>query len=199
MAHLHLLSPLSRLTLLLASVFLASSSAAASSKTLQEERQEQINQALRSVLRLIDSGDSFLTYDREAGELRLHQDRALLRTCPAARDDLGEVDFAEDRLTLHIRDYRLSHAYAPVLSSPFDWEQYLVADANESCALYFATGLLIHASSERGHPRPPSLRIEEPADLRALYNTFPEGAALVILPPGWDSLPSGPWPANHEP
>ena len=189
MAHLHLLSPLS---LLLAAVFLTSSSAPASSPTtLQEERQEQINAALRSVLRLIDSGESFLTYDRQAGELRLHQDRVLLRTCPVALDDLGEVGSAEDHLTLHVRHYRLSHAYAPVPPSPFDWEQYLVADADESCALRFATGLLIHASSERGHPRSPSLRIEEPADLRALYNTLPEGAALVILPPGWDSLPSG--------
>ncbi len=188
MAHLYLLNPLLRISLLLlATVFLTSSSAASSS-TLQE-KQEQINSALRSVLGQIDSGNSFLTYDREAGQLRLYQDRALLRACSVALDEIGEIDSVEDRLTLHVRHYRLGHAYAPLPSSPFDWEQYLVSDADEFCALHFATGLLIHASSERGNPRPPSLRLG-PADLRALYNTLPDGAALVILPPGWDSLPS---------
>ena len=187
MAHLHLLSRLS-LLLSLATVSLASSSSPASSSTPQQ-KQEQINAALRSVLRQIDSGNSFLTYDREAGQLRLHQDRALLRACPVVFEEIGEIHPVEDRLTLHVRHYRLSHAYAPLPSSPFDWEQYLVAGADEFCALHFATGLLIHASSERGNPRPPSLRIG-PADLRALYNTLPDGAALVILPPGWDSLPS---------
>ncbi len=189
MAHLYLLSPLLRISLLLsATVFHTSTSSPASSSTPQE-KQEQINAALRSVLRQIDSGNSFLTYDREAGQLRLHQDRALLRVCSIALDEIGEVDSVEDRLTLHVRHYRLSHAYAPLPSSPFDWEQYLVSDADEFCALHFATGLLIHASSKRGNPRPPSLRIG-PADLRALYNTLSDGAALVILPPGWESLPS---------
>ena len=186
MAHLHLLTSLFRLPLLLWATLLPAGFQASWSQA--PPPQEQINAALRSVLRLIDSGDVFLAYDREAGELRLLQDRALLRVCPVAvEDDIGEVGSVEDRLSLRVRHFRRSHAYARLPSSPFDWEQYLVADADQSCALYFATGLLIHVSSERD-PRPRSLRIA-PADLRALYNALPGDAALVILPTGWDFLP----------
>lgn len=191
MAHLHLLGSLLRLPLLwLAAVIPWVSLSLSAAETVQ--RQEQINVALRSMLELADSGDRYLTYDRAAASLRLQQDRALLRACPVVLDDLAQVAAVDHRLDHRVRHYRHSHAYASLPSSPFDWEQYLVADADAACALSFATGVLIYASPQWAgrSPRPPSLRIA-PADLRALYNTLAEDASLIILPPGWDALPPG--------
>ena len=158
------------------------------------QHQQQINTALKSVLKLVDSGKSFLTYDRAAGELRLQQQNAVLRVSPVLEElragpgEDGRV--VEHQLSLHLRRYRRLDAYASMLSSPFDWEQYLAADAKETCMLYFSSGLVVYSSTEWGSPRSPSLRLTA-ADLRALYNTLPEGASLVILPPGWDKLPPG--------
>ena len=155
------------------------------------QRQEQINAALQHLLDLTDSGVPFLVYDRAPGELRLQQDRALLRTCVVAVDALGErVPDPEQRLARRLRRYRRSHAYAAPAPSPFDWEQYLAEDADKTCALQFTSGLLIYSSPQwdnrqRGKPGPPSLRIA-PDDLRALYNALPDSAVMVILPPGWD-------------
>ena len=163
------------------------------------QRQQRINAALRSLLELADSGVAFLVYDRAAAELRLQQERALLRTCEVVDDlteqamnDLTEQVIGTEHLTLRIRRYRRSHAYAAPAPSPFDWEQYKADDADGACALHFASGLLLYASPAWGEVRPPALRLA-PADLRALYNTLPEDAAIVILPPGWDEVVS-----DHE-
>lgn len=157
----------------------------------QVQHQQRINTALRSVLKLVDSGESFLTYDRAAGELRLQQQDALLRVSPVLEEFRAgpgkDGPVVEHQLTLHLRRYRRVHAYASMLSSPFDWEQYLATDGKETCMLYFSSGLVVYSSAEWGSQHSPSLRLAA-ADLRALYNTLSEGARLVVLPSGWDKL-----------
>lgn len=186
MAHLHLLNN----ALLLVALFSSSALPVSASQEAQEH-QEQINAALRSVLRLIDAGVPFLTYDRQAGEVRLHQDEALLRVCPVVGEsDIGGMTSVESRLSFRLRHFRRSHPYAPVPPSPFDWEQYLVDDADGFCALHFDNGWLLYASSVWDRDGAGLLRIE-PADLRALYNSLPDEAALVMLPPGWNSVQAG--------
>ena len=181
----------------LVAALLSTLSATAAEKPVADglQRQQRINAALRSLLELTDAGVAFLVYDRAAAELRLQQERALLRTCEVVDDRQVTGDLAvmgTEHLTLRLRRYRRSHAYAAPAPSPFDWEQYMVDDGDGDCALHFTSGLLLYASPAWGDVRPPALRLAS-ADLRALYNTLPEGAAIVILPAGWDEVAS-----DHE-
>lgn len=187
MAHLHLL----RNGLVLVALLSTAHASPSPASQVAQERQEQINAALKSVLRLIDTGVPFLTYDRQAREVRLHQDEGLLRVCPVVGEsEIGKTTSVESGLSLRLRHFRHSHPYASVPPSPFDWEQYLVDDADGFCALRFANGWLLHASSAWDGAGAGLLRIA-PADLRALYNTLADDAALVILPPGWNSVQPG--------
>lgn len=145
----------------------------------------RINQALRDWLRLMETDRRYLVVDRQAREARLQHGRAVLRSCPVRVDSLGDGEFAQAELRLHLRRYRPSDPWSPIASGPFDWEQVLAEQATDDCALYFSNQLLIYAADTWGQPRAPALRITAD-DLRALYEACAPGTPLVVLPFHWN-------------
>ena len=147
-----------------------------------------VNAALRAWLQAIEADAPYLLVDRGAGELRLMHERALLRRVPLIADSLGTRPSVQFSLEARLRRYRPSSPWSGLVPSPFDWEQNLVAVASATSALYFASGLLIYASSAWHRPSAMNLQIGV-ADLRALYNACGLGTTLVVLPANWREGP----------
>ena len=147
-----------------------------------------VNAALRAWLQAIEADAPYLLVDRGAGELRLMHGKALLRGTSLAVDSLGAQPPVQSSLEARLRRYRPSNPWHGLVSSPFDWEQNLVADAATTSALYFASGLLIYANPAWHRPDAMGLQIGV-ADLRALYNACGPGTALVVLPANWREGP----------
>lgn len=147
-----------------------------------------INAALRAWLQAMEADAPYLLVDRGADELRLMHGKGLLRRMPLAADSLGARPPVQASLAARLRRYRPSSPWRGLLSSPFDWEQVLVADAAATSALYFASGLLIYASPVWLRPGAMGLQLGA-ADLRALYNACGPGTVLVVLPANWREGP----------
>ena len=145
----------------------------------------RINEALRQWLALIETDRPYLAIDRQAGQVRLHHGRAILRQCPVLVDSLGERPELRSELRRRVRRYRPSAPWATKLSGPFDWENNLAEEAAPDGALYFDSGLLLYAAAVWEAAGSPALRLEA-VDLRALYNACEPGTPLVVLPPVWD-------------
>ena len=149
---------------------------------------EAINSALQAWVQAIDAGEPYLLLDVEAEELRLMQQTALLRSCPAVVDSLtgggGEREVLEK-----IRRYWRAPGGGGN-SQPLDWEDYLAEDGDRDCAVWLSGGLLIYAAPEWGVVRAPSVRLNE-GDIRALYNAARPGMRLIVLPLGWNSRADG--------
>ena len=145
-----------------------------------------INQALRSWLSAVEADAPFAVIDLQAGELRLHHGRALMRACAIVADSIvvgGELVVGQE-LVSKTRRYTRSDAFARRSPGPFDWEYYLVEAATDDCALYFSAGLLVFASDAWREPRQPYVRLG-PADLRAVHDALPVGTSLIVLPAGY--------------
>ena len=147
-----------------------------------------VNDALRAWLQAIEADKPYLLVDRDAGELRLMHEKALLRRVPLTADSLGTQPPVQSALEVRLRRYRPSSPWRGLVSSPFDWEQNLVADASATSALYFASGLLIYASPVWHRPGAMNLQIGVD-DLRALYNACGLGTPIVVLPANWKEGP----------
>ena len=147
-----------------------------------------VNAALRAWLQAIEADVPHLLVARGAAELRLMHGKALLRRVPLAADSLGKRPPVQSSLQARLRRYRPSNPWRGLVSSPFDWEQNLVADAAATSALYFASGLLIYANPAWHRPSAMDLQIEA-ADLRALYNACGPSTPLVVLPANWREGP----------
>ena len=147
-----------------------------------------VNAALRAWLQAIEADAPYLLVDRGAGELRLMHEKALLRRVPITADSLGVQPSEQSSLEARLRRYRPSSPWRGLVSSPFDWEQNLVTDASATSALYFASGLMIYASSAWHRPSAMNLQIGV-ADLRALYNACGPGTPIVVLPANWREGP----------
>ena len=147
-----------------------------------------VNAALRAWLQAIEADAPYLLMERGAGELRLMHGRALLRRVPLAADSLGTQPPVQSALAARLRCYRPSSPWRGLVPSPFDWEQNLVTDASPTSALYFASGLLIYASSAWRRPSAMNLQIGV-VDLCALYNACGLGTTLVVLPANWRKRP----------
>jgi len=152
---------------------------------LGAEELAYLNQALRAWVELVEEDRLHLVVDRQAGEVRLQHGPAVLRNCPVRADSLGQRPTARAELRGRIRRYRPSDPWTPIAAGPFDWEQNLVEEATDECALYFSNELLIYASPAWGKPRAPSLLIHA-EDLRALYSACTPGVPLVVLPNHWN-------------
>ena len=147
-----------------------------------------VNAALRAWLQAIEADAPYLLVDRGEGELRLMHGRALLRRVPLTTDSLGTQPPVQSALEARLQRYRPSSPWRGLVPSPFDWEQNLVTDSSATSALYFASGLLIYASSAWHRPSAMDLQIGV-ADLRALYNACGPGTMLVVLPANWRAGP----------
>ena len=147
-----------------------------------------VNAALRAWLQAIEADAPYLLVDRSEGELRLMHEKALLRRVPLTADSLGTQPPVQSALEARLRRYRPSSPWRGLVFSPFDWEQNLVTAASATNALYFASGLLIYASSVWHRPGAMNLQIGV-ADLQALYNACGPGTTLVVLPANWRKGP----------
>ena len=147
-----------------------------------------VNAALRAWLQAIEADAPYLLVDRSEGELRLMHEKALLRRVPLTADSLGTQPPVQSALEARLRRYRPSSPWRGLVSSSFDWEQNLVADASATSALYFASGLLIYASPAWYRTGAMNLQIGVD-DLRALYNACGPGTPLVVLPAKWREGP----------
>jgi hypothetical protein len=154
---------------------------------------EQVNRALGEWLAEIEADRPYLVLDIGAQELRLEHGGARLRLCPLVETVIekqgGEkVPLLSGRLELRQRLRRFRHNRGRSSGSdPFDWEGHLAVAANSRCALYFSGGLLVHADTVWNGSGVSTIRLAAD-DLQALYNALAPGAALVILPAGWDRL-----------
>ena len=145
---------------------------------------ESINSSLDAWVQAIDAGEPYFLLDLESARMRLMQQNALLRSCPADLDSL--TGSAGEREVLgKIRRYWRAPAGRDSPSA-FDWEDYLAQDGDRDCALWFSGRLLIYAAPEWGSVRAPSVRLNE-GDIRALYNAARIGMPLIVLPRGWSS------------
>ncbi len=153
---------------------------------------ESINRALQAWVQAIDASEPYLLLDYEAAEVRLMQQKALLRRCPAVLDSLTGGG-GEREVLGKIRRYwrapggsgRPGHS-----QSSFDWEDYLAEDGDRDCALWLTGQMLIYAAPEWGVVRAPSVRLNE-GDIRALYNAARPGMRLIVLPRGWNPAGGG--------
>ena len=143
-------------------------------------------------MQAIDSGEPYLLLDIEAAEIRLMQQKALLRTCPAEVDSLTGVGDEREVLEKIRRYWRAPGGRGN--SQSFDWEDYLAEDGDRDCALWLSGRLLIYAAQEWGVVRAPSVRLNE-GDIRALYNAALPGMSLIVMPRGW--TPRGDDRASH--
>ena len=146
------------------------------------------NEALRAWLDFARSDSTYLAVDRQAGEVQLLHGRAVLRRCPILLDRLGPRPQSKTRLELHLRRYRPSSPWSVAAAGPFDWEHNLVEAANEGCALYFNSGLVLYAAAAWEGDQVRGVQVA-PADLQALYNSCSTGTPLVVLPKGWNGEP----------
>ena len=145
------------------------------------------NDAIEAWIVLIDSDRPFLRLDIGAGELRLEHGAALLRRCliVAAVVDSHRAVAVSQRLQGRIRRYG-AEPFQPISAGPFDWEQYLVQEADDECALWFDGGLLVYAHDAWLPAPAPAVRLA-PEDLRALFDAVADSVGLVLLPAGWQT------------
>ena len=150
---------------------------------------KSINAALITWLVMIDSDESYLLLDSEKQEVRLMQQKSILRSCPANIDSLTFVVDVDLKMEQSLRRYwRTPGDIDSYENLPkFDWENHLSADGDDDCALWFTGGLLFYSSPMWGSIRAPSVQLQ-PRDIRALYNVTRKGMRLVILPRGWNSV-----------
>ena len=127
----------------------------------------------------------YLLLDRSAGKLRLQHGAAVLRQCPVISDSLDAGTPSRQRMTARLRRHRRADPSTGIEAGPFDWEDYLAAEATEEAALLFSGGLLLYAAEAWSPVRPPFLRLGT-EDLRALYDAVADSVDLVLLPPGWE-------------
>lgn len=144
------------------------------------------NDAIEAWIAHLDSDRPFLLLDVGAGELRLQHGSALLRTCTLESLQVDESTPVTQHLLSRARRYA-AEPFQSITAGPFDWEQYLVREANDDCLLQFSGGLLVHAD--------PSLRSLYAArvtatDLRALFDAVGDSTDIVLLPAGWDQADS---------
>jgi hypothetical protein len=144
------------------------------------------NDAIEAWIAHIDSDQPFLLLDVSAGELRLQHGSALLRTCKLEALQINDAVSVTQRLQSHVRRYS-AEPFQSITTGPFDWEQYLVQEANDNGLLQFTGGLLVHADPLLSYPR--AARIAA-TDLRALFDAVNDSTGLVLLPIGWDRMDS---------
>ena len=154
---------------------------------------ESINSSLEAWVQAIDAGEPYFLLDLESAQMRLMQQNALLRSCPANVDSLTGSGGKHAVLGKIRRYWRASAGGGNGGDSPsaFDWEDYLAEDGDRDCALWFSGRLLVYAAPEWGSVRAPSVRLIE-SDIRALYNAARIGMPLILLPRGWNSGTDGP-------
>jgi hypothetical protein len=146
----------------------------------------QINDALEAWIHQIDSDRPYLLLDVAAGELRLQHGAALLRACPIVSAEIDSLVVVQQQLQARLRRYG-AMPFVSVVAGPFDWEQYLVQEADDDCALRFDGGLVLYADVAWESTPAPTLRLL-PADLRALFDAVSDSIGLVLLPAGWNRL-----------
>jgi hypothetical protein len=146
----------------------------------------RINDALEAWIHQIDSDRPFLLLDVEAGELRLQHGAALLRACAIVSTEMDSQVAVQQQLQGRLRRYG-AIPFVSLGAGPFDWEQYLVQEADDDCALQFDGGLLLYADPAWEPSPAPTLRLAS-ADLRALFDAVADSIELVVLPTGWNAL-----------
>ena len=154
---------------------------------------KSINSSLEAWVQAIDSGEPYFLLDLEFARMRLMQQNALLRSCPADVDSLTGSAGEREVLGKIRRYWRAPAGGGTGKDSPsaFDWEDYLAEDGDRDCALWFSSRLLIYAAPEWGSVRAPSVRLYQ-GDIRAFYNAARIGMPLIVLPRGWNSGTDGP-------
>jgi hypothetical protein len=158
---------------------------ALASEITEAEKLTYGNAALRAWLQQIDADAPYLLVDRARAQVQLMHGRAILRTCPLQRDDLGALPAFSDTLAARLRRYRSLDPWSRPRPGPFDWEQSLVEAAPDDGALYFSSATLLYASDKWRRRRGPAMRVDV-LDLRALFNACSEGTPLIVLPDGWN-------------
>jgi hypothetical protein len=158
-----------------------------------QEEYGYVNKNLRRWLAVIEADRPYVLIDRQIGEVRLMQRKAVLRTMPILESSMGRQPESPTALDRHVRRYRPTLYPGAIHTFAFDWEDNLATMANGRCALLFEHGLLLFAHPEWGKPTPPWIRIGA-RDLVALYDAVTPGAPLIILPQYWKQMRS----AAHE-
>ena len=148
-----------------------------------------VNKNLRRWLAVIEADRPYVLIDRQIGEVRLMQRKAVLRAMPILESSLGQQPESPSALDSHLRRYRPTLFPGAIHSFAFDWEDNLATMANERCALLFEHGLLLFAHPEWGKPTRPWIRVGA-RDLVALYDAVAPGAPLIILPQNWKQMRS---------
>ena len=149
----------------------------------------RINDGIQSWIEAIDSDRQFLLLDLGVGQLRLQHGSAILRSAPVLVASGEGSTPVSQRLQSRLRRYG-AVPFHPIVSGPFDWEQYLALEADDGCALQFDGGLLVYAHDAWAQAPAPAVRLVS-ADLRALFDAVPDSVELVLLPAGWDLSPPG--------
>ena len=152
-----------------------------------------VNKNLRRWLAVIEADRPYVLIDRQIGEVRLMQRKAVLRAMPILDSRIGGQPESPSALDRHLRRYRPTFYPGAIHTFAFDWEDNLATMANDRCALLFEHGFLLFAHSKWGKPRAPWIRISA-RDLVALYDAIEPGAPLIILPQNWKQMRS----AVHE-
>jgi hypothetical protein len=177
-----------RLPLFAAIAFAAAVPSPAWSPPAETAALKSINSALQAWVQAVDAGEPYLLLDLETAEVRLMQQNALLRSCPAVVDSFTGGNGEREVLGKIRRYWRAPEGRGSTGNprSAFDWEDFLAEDGDRDCALWFSGRLLIYAAREWGTVRAPSVRLNE-GDIRALYNAARPGMPLIVLPAGWNS------------
>ncbi len=151
-----------------------------------EAQLARTNDAIEAWIEHIDSDRPFLLLNIGAGQMRLHHGAALLRHFPVVAARIDSHSEVHQRLQARLRRYG-AVPFQSITAGPFDWEQYLVREADDECALSFDGGLLLHADSVWSSSTS-AVRLT-PTDLRALYDAVADSVELVLLPAGWNTSP----------
>jgi hypothetical protein len=159
----------------------------------QDPDYRHVNDNLRRWLAVIEEDRPYILVDRQIGEVRLMQRKAVMRVMPILESSFSRRPESPSLLVSRLRRYRPNVSPGAIHNHPFDWEDNLASSANDRCALLFKHGLLLFAHREWGQPTPPWIRIGT-KDLVALYNAIPPDAPLIILPPDWQQMR----PSGHE-
>ena len=155
----------------------------------QDSDYSYVNRNLRRWLCVIAADRPYVLIDRQIGEVRLMQRKAVLRAMPILDSSMGGQPASPSAVDSHLRRYRPTLYPGAIQTFAFDWEDNLATMANDRCALLFEHGLLLFAHREWGKPRPPWVRIGV-RDLVALYDAVEPGVPLIILPQNWKHMHS---------
>ncbi len=159
----------------------------------QDQDYRYVNKILRRWLAVIEADRPYVLIDRQIGEVRLMQRKAVLRAMPILESSLGRQPESPTALDSRLRRYRPTLYPGAIHTFAFDWEDNLTTMANDRCALLFEHGLLLFAHPEWGKPTPPWIRIGA-RDLVALHDAVAPGTPLIVLPQNWKKSRS----AGHE-